>query len=143
MIARALIILIILVSLAPRSYGYFFSYPRDGEFKQQSPKHDLWYYAGDSEWTIQAPDKWQHMMGSYASAEVFSLFMDDKLAGGIVLGIGILKEVEDGYREGWSIRDIFMDVAGVGASLFNNDKCRLWCDWNRNAVLLKLTFTLK
>ena len=120
-----------------------FAYPRDGHFKQLSVSDDPWYYPGDQNWTIQAPDKWQHMMGSYASTEVFSTLMDHRLAGGLVLGLGILKEIEDGYREGWSPRDIMMDAAGVGASLFNNNKYKFWCDWVDDYVQLKVSVTLK
>jgi len=138
-----LAILLMAVILTPQAQGYFFSYPRDGQFKQQEGRSDPWYYKGDANWEIQAPDKWQHMMGSYASSEVFSLFMDNKLAGGIVLSLGVLKEVEDGFREGWSVRDIFMDAVGVGASLINNKKYKLWCDWNRDSIQFKVSITLK
>jgi len=135
--------LLILITTTSSAFGYFFNYPRDGQFKQQSIDRDVWYYPGDEDWTIKAPDKWQHMMGSYASAEVFSLVMDDKLAGGVVFALGILKEVEDGYREGWSIRDIFMDAAGVGASLLNNEDYSIWCDWHDDNVKLMISFSLK
>lgn len=141
---RALIVSILMIILmSSQSYAYFFNYPRDGSFKQQSIDGDVWFYKGDPDWTIKAPDKWQHMMGSYASAEFLSLIVDDKLAGGLVFTLGILKEVEDGYREGWSIRDIFMDAAGVGASLFNNDRYKVWCDWKDDNVQLKLSISLK
>ncbi len=136
-------ILVILMTSATSVYGYFFNYPRDGQFKKQPARMDVWYYAGDPDWEIKAPDKWQHMMGSYASAELFSTFLDDKLAGGMVFALGLLKEVEDGYREGWSMRDIFMDAAGVGASLLNNDKYSLWCNWDNDNVKLMITFSLK
>jgi hypothetical protein len=131
------------ITLAPDSHALFFSYPRDGSFKQQSIRDDVWYYNGGSEWTIQAPDKWQHMMGSYASTEVLGIIVDDELAGGIVFGLGLLKEVEDGFREGWSVRDVFMDAAGVGASLLNSEKYKVWCDWKENHVQLKLSIALK
>ena len=145
MIRGLILVIFSTVILMPNAMagGYFFTYPKDGNFKQQPLEHDVWYYKGGTEWTIQAPDKWQHMMGSYASSELLSLFVDDKLAGGLVLGLGILKEVEDGYREGWSVRDVFMDAAGVGASLFNNDEYKVWCDWKSDYIQLKLSVTLK
>jgi len=139
----AIIVLVLLAASQCASAAVGFAYPRDGRFKQLSASDDPWYYPGDQNWAIQAPDKWQHMMGSYASTEVFSKLMDHKLAGGLVLGLGILKEVEDGYREGWSPRDIMMDAAGVGAALFNNDKYKFWCDWVDNSVRLKVSVTLK
>ncbi len=131
------------VMIVPESQALFFSYPRDGRFKQQPIRTDFWYYNGGSEWTIQAPDKWQHMMGSFASSELLSTVVDDKLAGGIVFGLGLLKEVEDGMREGWSVRDVLMDAAGVGASLVNNEKYKLWCDWKDDYVQLKVSIALK
>lgn len=124
--------------------GILFPHSSDGRFKRLPSKKDPWYYTGTN-WKFTSPDKWQHMMGSLASTEIFSLFMDDRLAGGLVFGLGILKEVGDGYQkgEGWSIRDIFMDAAGVSASLLNNGKYKLWCDWNDGAVLLKISITIK
>jgi hypothetical protein len=129
--------------LTSGAHAYFFSYPRDGQFKQQALDDDVWYYKGASEWTIQAPDKWQHMMGSYASSKLLGLVVDDRLAGGVVFGLGILKEIEDGFREGWSVRDVFMDAAGVGASLVNNKKYKLWCDWKYDYIQLKVSVTLR
>jgi len=141
------IILIILLAVLPLSdiceAGYLFSHPKGGAFKQQPLDMDVWYYPGDADWSIRAPDKWQHMMGSYASCEVLNLVVDRRLAAGIVFGLGLLKEVEDGYREGWSIRDVMMDAAGVGASLFNNGKYKVWCDWKHDYIQLKLSFTIK
>ena len=133
---------LILITFSHAYGGYLFSHPSDGRFKQQQNKNDPWCYTG-ADWKFKAPDKWQHMMGSFAGVETFSLFMDDRLAGGLVFGLGILKEVGDGYREGWSIRDIFMDAAGVSASLLNNGKYKIWCDWNDGAVLLKISFSIK
>jgi len=139
-----LISIILMIAMTTQSYaGYFFNYPSDGKFKQQSIDYDVWYYEGDPDWTIKAPDKWQHMMGSYVSAEILSLMVDDKLAGGLVFTLGVLKEVEDGYREGWSVRDIFMDALGVGASLLNNDDYKIWCDWDKDTVQLKLSISIK
>ncbi len=141
---RALFLTVAVTGLmVSSSHAFLFSYPRDGHFKQQSGTADLWYYRGDANWTVKAPDKWQHMMGSYAGTEVFGLLVDRRLAGGIVFGLGVLKEVEDGFREGWSIRDIMMDAAGVSASLLNSDKCKLWCDWGHDSVQLKISIILK
>ncbi|MFH1891481.1 MAG: hypothetical protein ABIK83_02210 [Candidatus Zixiibacteriota bacterium] len=142
-VKKVAIITLILLAATQSAGAFMFSYPRDGEFKQLAASQDAWYYEGDPNWTLRAPDKWQHMMGSYVSVEIFSTLMDDNLAGGLVLGLGILKEVEDGYREGWSARDILMDAAGVGASLFNSNKYKFWCDWKDDFLQLKISVTLK
>ena len=59
------------------------SFPSDGKFKMQPIKDDLWYYYDEFHWYIKAPDKWQHMMGSYASTKVFNSVIDDKLLSNI------------------------------------------------------------
>lgn len=139
----AAIITLILLAATQSVGAFMFSYPRDGQFKRLGASDDPWYYEGDPDWTLRAPDKWQHMMGSYVSAKIFSTIMNENLAGGLVLGLGILKEVEDGYREGWSARDVLMDAAGVGASLLNSQKYKFWCDWKDDYVQLKLSVSLK
>ena len=69
-------------------------FPADGKFKMQPIKSDHWYFYDEIHWYIKAPDKWQHMMGSYASTKIFDRVLNDKLsaATAVFLG-GILKEL--------------------------------------------------
>ncbi len=134
-----LVVTLLLIVVSTAQAGLISNYPRTGGFKQLSPSQDKWFYIDHEKWRIKAPDKWLHMMGSFGAAEALSAVMDDRLAGGIVFGLGVLKEVEDGYREGWSARDLLMDLTGVGASLINHERYLLWCDWERDAVLVKLS----
>ncbi len=136
-----LIVLFLCTTSTAAQAGLISTYPRTGGFKQLPPAHDKWFYVDNERWHIKAPDKWLHMMGSLGAAEFLSTMMDERLAGGIVLGLGVLKEVEDGYREGWSARDLIMDITGVGASLINDRRYLLWCDWEQDAVIMKLSIT--
>lgn len=107
------------------------------EFKQQLPAYDPWYYA-DGTFDLTAPDKFQHMAGSYISAEILSLWTSDLLAAGAVFTLGALKEVQDGFGHGWSWRDLCANSIGVIASVVNTKKIMLWCDWDKDAVILKI-----
>lgn len=119
------------------------SYPRDGKFKQLSVNKDQWYFIDENNWYIQAPDKFQHMMGSYALYKTTNMMMDKYLAAGVTLGLGIYKEYDDAFREGWSPRDLLMDTLGVVAGWLNNDKYKIWMDWEDGAIVLKLGISFK
>ena len=115
--------------------------PIQAAFKQQFPAHDPWYYT-DGTFDLTAPDKFQHMAGSHAGAELLSLWTSDMLAAGAVFSLGIVKEVCDGFGHGWSWRDLCANGIGVVASVVNTKKIMLWCDWNRDAVILKIGVAL-
>ena len=117
-------------------------YPKNGVFKRLPDSKDYWYYVDRNNWEIVAPDKWVHMMGSMSSTALLSQMMNKYAAGALVLSFGIYKEYDDGYREGWSYRDVIMDALGVTASLTANDKYRLLCDYDEDKVLLKFSVTL-
>lgn len=118
-------------------------FPSDGQFKMQPVQDDLWYYYDEFHWYIKAPDKWQHMMGSYASTKIFDSILNDKLssATAVLLG-GILKELDDSLREGWSIRDLLMDVVGVTAAALDKPGLRVIGTYNRERFLITLNFAL-
>jgi hypothetical protein len=140
-------VLIFLISLFTASelcaFGKFQNYPRDGKFKQLSADNDQWYFIDKNNWYIQAPDKFQHMMGSYVLFKTTDIMMDKYLAAGVTLGLGIYKEYDDAYREGWSPRDLLMNTLGVMTGWINNDKYKIWMDWENDAIVLKLGISFK
>jgi len=115
------------------SAGILFNYPRDGHFKLLSAKYDKWYYVDNENWYFKAPDKWQHYIGNYFAAKL----LKDKV--GIIPTISllstasILKEIEDGYREGASIRDLEMNLFGIITGLFQQN---LICYYDNEKILL-------
>ena len=123
--------------------GKFQDYPKDGIFKQLPANRDKWYYFDDKNWYIKAPDKFQHMMGSYTLYKISDMLMDKYLAGGVVLGLGIYKEYDDGLREGWSPRDLLMNTVGVVAGMINSDKYKFWMDWEQDCIILKFSVSFK
>jgi len=116
------------------------SYPKDGLFKQLPCHKDQWYSIDRENWYIKAPDKWTHFMGSYALTEVINGVVKNKIWAGIVtFGLGVLKEYDDAYREGWSGRDLYMDIGGVAASALLPDNMKLLAYYDDTAVTLKLS----
>lgn len=118
-------------------------YARDGIFKQLDESNDKWFYVDKYNWEIAAPDKWTHMMGSMGLSTLLGQTMNKYLAAGLTLGLGIYKEYDDAFREGWSYRDIIADAVGVTASLTANKKYRILCDYDTEKVVLILNVTLK
>lgn len=118
-------------------------FPADGKFKMQPIQTDHWYFYDEIHWYIKAPDKWQHLMGSYASTKIFNKVRDDKLsaATAVFLG-GILKELDDGLREGWSIRDLLMDALGVTAAALDKPGLRLVGTYDSERFLITLNIAL-
>ena len=117
------------------------SYPRDGRFKQLPSSQDSWYFIDWENWYIKAPDKWTHFMGSYALTEVIHAVVRKKrLAGLISLGFGIAKEFDDAYREGWSTRDLYMDVGGVASSILLPDDIVFIASYDKDAIMFRLSF---
>lgn len=119
------------------------SYPKDGKFKALHYTVDNWYHIDKENWYIKAPDKWVHFMGSYAMAEIGFKIIGNKLTtGAISLGLGLLKEYDDGYREGWSQRDIYMDVSGTLSSLLMPDNMKFLCYYDDRSIIFKFTVLL-
>ncbi|MEW5995297.1 MAG: hypothetical protein AB1744_13025, partial [Candidatus Zixiibacteriota bacterium] len=116
------------------------SYPKQGGFKKLPTHKDKWYQVDNINWYIKAPDKWTHFMGSYALTELTGEIVRDKaLAGMITFGLGILKEMDDAYREGWSDRDLYMDFGGVASSLLLPDNWKLLAYYDDRQVMFKLS----
>jgi len=137
------IIVLVLISVILFSYGKALSwnYPRDGRFKQLHPHRDSWFYT-DQRWDIKAPDKWQHFTGTYISQKILSKSYNKYLSGAILLSLGILKEWEDAYREGWSARDIFVDILGITSATFDNHKYKVLCLYDQEKITLNLYLSL-
>jgi hypothetical protein len=118
-------------------------FPVDGKFKMQPASRDTWYYYDDVHWYIQAPDKWQHLMGSYASTKLLNAALKDRLtAATAVFLAGMLKELDDSYREGWSVKDVLMDAIGVGAAVCDTKKVRFIGRYTPNQLLLTVNFAM-
>jgi hypothetical protein len=114
-------------------------YPRDNLFKALNYHRDLWFYT-DDRWEIKAPDKWTHFMGSYSLNETIRLAVKDKYLSGIIsFAIGCLKEYDDAYREGWSQRDLYMDLAGNLSSFISSRDLKILCYYDTEKVLIKGT----
>ena len=61
----------------------------------------------------------------------------------ITFTLGFFKEVEDGYREGFSRRDLIYDAVGVGAWIlvkWISDKCKIKVTANNNMLQLSYVF---
>ena len=117
-------------------------FPHNGKFKMQPASEDTWYYYDNIHWYLKAPDKWQHLMGSYASTKVFTAAFDDKItaATAVLLG-GVLKELDDALREGWSIKDLAMDALGVGAAVLDTKSIRFMSYYTPDRLLITVNFT--
>jgi hypothetical protein len=100
------------------------SYPKDGNFKQLSPDRDPWYFVDEKNWYIMGP-----VTNPYLSA-------------GVVAFLGIAKEYDDAYREGWSNRDLLMDLLGI-ASALNRTKYQFYCSFNSEKMMLNLNFSFR
>ena len=129
--------------LMPSEAAVAKSFPRDGRLKQLPFYKDQWYFIDNGNWYIKAPDKWTHFMGSYALTEVTHSVVKDKLwAGAISFGLGLVKEFDDAWREGWSRRDIYMDFGGVASSVLMPENVRLLAYYDNSAVMFKVSLIL-
>ena len=114
------------------------NYPRDGKLKQLHPHRDAWYFVDYDHWDIKAPDKWQHFSGCYISQKLLSQHLNKYLSASIVMGISVLKEYEDAYREGWSLRDVFVDLLGVFSGTLSNRNYKLLCLYDNDKITMNL-----
>ncbi len=80
-------------------------------------------------------------MGSRALAEVATAATNDKAWGSIIaLGFGLFKEVDDAYREGWSRRDIYMDIGGIASFLIMPENTEFLAYYDNSAIMFKMSF---
>ena len=118
------------------------SYPRDGRFKQLSPSRDSWYFVDEKNWYFAGPDKWQHFSGCYLGQKLLSQYLNPYISAGLIAFIGMAKEYDDAYREGWSNRDLLMDFLGIFAAM-NQSKYQLYCSFDSQKIMLNLNCRLR
>lgn len=133
------IILMFIAFLLFSGNAFGWNYPKDGRFKQLHPNRDSWYFI-DGRWDLQAPDKWQHFQGFLWSQQIGQKYFNKYLVAATILSLGLYKEYEDAYREGWSARDILCDVGGILAGMYGRNK--IYCNWNNKEKNIKITYNL-
>jgi hypothetical protein len=136
-------ILSILLLLLSNAFCYAWNYPRDGRFKRLSSKNDPWFYVDEEHWDIKAPDKWQHFTGCYVSQKFLSRHMSKYLSGLLILSVGLYKEYEDAYREGWSPRDLTIDALGILSAMYDRPGAKVLCTYDQEKIMLNLVFSVK
>ena len=137
------LVLSILLLFLSNAFCYGWNYPRDGKFKRLVPQNDPWFYVDDEHWDIKAPDKWQHFTGSYVSQKLLSRHMNKYLSGLLLLSVGLYKEYEDAYREGWSARDLAIDALGILSAMYDRPSATVLCTYDQEKIMLNLVFPLK
>ena len=139
---KALFFLIVLLLAIP-SLSHAWNYPRDGRFKQIASQNDPWFFVDEEHWDIKAPDKWQHFTGCYASQKLLSKHTNKYLSGLLILSVGLYKEYEDAYREGWSARDLAVDALGILAAMYDRPGAKVLCTYDQEKIMLNLVFPFK
>ncbi|MGB8656929.1 MAG: hypothetical protein WCE90_03980 [Candidatus Zixiibacteriota bacterium] len=69
--------------------------------------------------------------------------MNKYLSALLIMSIGVYKEYEDAYREGWSARDLATDALGVLSATYDNSNAKVLCTYNQEKVMLNLILPLK
>jgi len=113
--------------------GVFFNHPRDGKFKMLSTSNDPWFYVDKVNWTFKNPDKWQHYMGNYVAAVLMKKKAGYIPTAAILTTANTVKELEDGYREGASFRDLAVGTLGMLAGIFQTN---LICEYDSEKIML-------
>ncbi len=139
---RTLLVAAILLLAIP-SISQAWNYPRDGEFKQLHPNRDGWFFVDQANWDIKAPDKWQHFTGCYVSQKLLSKHMNRYVSALVIMSVGLYKEYEDAYREGWSARDLAADALGILTAMYDKPAAKVLCTYDQDKVMLNLVFALR
>lgn len=119
------------------SAGLWSGYPRDGRFKQLSPKADMWFYVDEKRWPVAAPDKWQHFIGCYLSQKLLQKRVGKFKAFLFTETAGVLKEMDDGYREGWSPRDLIVDNLGILGAMVSGERLKFTGSYDSEKFLIR------
>jgi len=134
---RILVMLCLLVISANASWKvpWLFEHPRDGKFKVIEWKNDSFDNTS-----------FQHLGGSYFGTVALDIIYDKVgvdnssiWAFTTMLGLGLLKEVEDGYREGFSRRDLLMDFIGCSLGYFTMVGLRYIHNENRIEIVYTIS----
>ncbi len=91
-----------------------FTHPSKGYFSWQAA--DPWYYDQAGR---RLPDKFEHFWGNYLGARLLKgqLGWSNTATIATTMGIDIAKEMADGYREGFSMRDMLANSLGCTAGI--------------------------
>ncbi len=135
-------LLIVLIIVTPGLCDAW-NYPRDGRFKRLNPISDSWFFVDEVNWDIKNPDKWQHFSGCYISQKLLSKHMNKYFSALVIISVGVYKEYEDAYREGWSSRDLTADLLGVVSAMFDKPTAKILCTYDQEKVMLNLILPLK
>lgn len=119
------------------------NYPRDGRFKKLNPSRDGWFFVDEENWDIKAPDKWQHFSGCYVAQKLLSKQMNKYASALVILSMGLYKEYEDAYREGWSARDMAVNTLGIFSAMYDKPQAKFFCTYDKEKVMLNLVFALR
>ena len=138
-----ILLFLIALLLAIPNLSHAWNYPRDGKFKQLSPDRDSWFFVDEANWDIKAPDKWQHFTGSYITQKLLSKRMNKYFSALLVFSLGVAKEYEDAYREGWSARDLAVNSLGILSAMYDKPDAKVFCTYDREKIMLNLVFPLK
>ena len=122
-----------LILCASSFAGILFSHPREGQFKFVSPGEDYRYYVNADQLAFQTPDKWQHFMGNFLLAKPTEKKIGRWPTIALFSSVNILKEFEDGYREGASVRDLGVGIAGMLSSL---SSYKVVCSFDHEKIIL-------
>jgi hypothetical protein len=139
---KVLFFLITLLFTIPAS-SIAWNYPRDGRFKQLTPQNDPWFFVDQERWDVKAPDKWQHFSGCYISQKLLSKGMNKYLSAILIFSLGVAKEYEDAYREGWSARDLAVNSLGILSAMYDKPEAKVLCTYDQEKVMLNLVFPFK
>ena len=129
--------------LAIPTSSHAWNYPRDGKFKQLTPDRDSWFFVDEANWDIKNPDKWQHFTGCYLTQKLLSKGMNKYLSALLIFSLGVAKEYEDAYREGWSARDLAVNSLGIISAIYDKPTSKVLCTYDQEKVMLNLVFPLR
>jgi len=61
----------------------------------------------------------------------------------VAFSLGVAKEWEDGYREGWSARDVLANTLGIAAAMYDKPEAKVLCAYDQEKIMLNLVFSLR
>ena len=141
--ASTILILVLVASFVSLEASPWSGFPRDGRFKKLATKADPWFFVDDEHWPIRAPDKWQHFSGCYLTQRLLQGKIGKTKAFLLTESIGILKELDDAYREGWSLRDLIFNNLGIFSAMTSSEKIKFTCSYDSEKLLFQIHFLLR
>ena len=61
----------------------------------------------------------------------------------MVFSLGVAKEYEDAYREGWSARDLAVNTLGILSAMYDKPDTKIFCTYDQEKIMLNLVFPLR